>query len=145
MGLPLTGFEGIAGSIKKSGWTSFYGNCELAGTDHPSCAPPLQIQVTSTCWRWASALDRNEKLFGFRGARAYWFPGLPLEEGGVAEVGPLEIFTGRVTAVIFAESKKLSFAAARALRTVRQGHPAPLPAPVLGSLTGELACQTKPG
>ncbi len=144
-GLPLTGLEGNAGSIKKSGWTSFYGNCELSGTDHPSCAPPLQIQVTSICRRWASALDRNKKLFGFRGAKAYWFPGLPLEEGGVAEVGPLEIFTGRVTAVIFAESKKLSFAAARALMTVRQATPAPLPPPIPGSLTGKLPCQTKPG
>jgi virginiamycin B lyase len=144
-GLPLTGFEGTAGSIKKSGWTSFYGNCELAGTDHPSCSPPLQIQVTSTCRRWASALDRNQKLFGLRGAQAYWFPGLPLEGGGVAEVGPLEVFTGRVTAVIFADSKKLSFAAARALRSVRQAQPAPLPPPALGSLGGELACQTKPG
>jgi virginiamycin B lyase len=144
-GLPLTDFAGTGGSIKKSGWTSFYGSCELSGTDHPSCALPLQIQVSSTCRRWASALDRNKKLFGFRGAQAYWFPGLPLEGGGVAEVGPLEIFTGRVTVVVFAETKKLSFAAARALRTVRQAQPAPLPPPAPGSLSGKLPCQTKPG
>jgi virginiamycin B lyase len=144
-GLALSGFEGTAGSIKKSGWTSYYGTCELSGTDHPSCSPPIQIQVTSTCRRWASALDRNKELFGFRGAQAYWFPGLPLEGGGVAEIGPLEIFTGRVTAVIFADTKKLSFAAARALMTVRQTSPAPLPPPAPGSLTGKLPCQTKPG
>lgn len=145
-GLPLEDFEAKPGSVLKAGFTSFYGSCELEGTDHPSCQLPLQIQVFSTCRRWAAALDHQKSTFGFRGARAHWFPGNNVEgERGPQESGPLEIFTGRVSVVVFAESKHLTFAAARALRTVNQSRPARLPPPAPGSLAGKLACQSKPG
>jgi hypothetical protein len=145
-GLPLEGFEAKPGSVLKAGFTSFYGSCELEGTDHPSCQLPLQIQDFSTCRRWAAALGHQKSTFGFRGARAHWFPGIKVEGmKGLQESGPLEIFTGRVTVVVFAESKQLAFAAARALRTVNQAHPTRLAPPAPGSLAGKLACQTKPG
>jgi hypothetical protein len=138
-----------------NGFTFFYGDCELSGTDHPSCAPPVQIQVGSTCTRWASELNKLKDLVSFRGAKAVWHPGLPLEGGGEDEGGPLEIFTGRVTIAIFVEPygleetyglknpKKVAFEAAEQLRTVHQSKPQPLAPPVAGSLTGKLACQKK--
>jgi hypothetical protein len=145
-GLPLEEFAGNPGSVRKAGWTSYYGTCELQGTDHPSCAPPLQIQVFSTCTRWAAALDHQKSVFAFRGAQAHWFPGIKVKGlKGLQESGPLEIFTGRVTVVVFAETKQIAFAAGRALRTVRQARPTQLPPPVPGSLAGKLPCQIKPG
>jgi hypothetical protein len=148
-GLPL---EDIS---EGNGFTFFYGDCELRGTDHPSCAPPVQIQVGSTCSRWASELNKVKDLVPFRGAKAIWHPGIPLEGGGEDEAGPLEIFTGRVTVVIFVEPyelkegyglhnpKKVAFEVTEALRTIHQSKPRPLSPPVAGSLTGRLACQKK--
>jgi hypothetical protein len=154
-GLPLESLNGETrpGHLKDNGFTFSYGSCELAGTDHPSCAPPLQIQVSSTCSRWAGALHKKgSDLFNYRGAKAYWFPGLPTKEG-LVETGPLEIFTGRTTVVIFTglspsptSPKELAFAAARQLRTFDESKPpAKLPGPAAGSLWGKLPCQTKPG
>jgi hypothetical protein len=150
-GLPLESINHGPG-----GFTFFYGDCELSGTDHPSCAPPLQIQLGSTCTRWASELNRLKDLVPLRGAKASWHPGIPLEGGGEDEAGPLEIFTGRETIVIFVEpyelkhghgltdAKKVAFEAAEALRTVHQTSPKPMAPPVPGSLTGKLACQKPP-
>jgi hypothetical protein len=158
LGMPLEDIEGHAGYEKHapSGWSFLYGSCELSGTDHPSCALPLQIQVDSTCRRWASELNRLKDVVPFRGAKAVWHPGIPLEGGGEDEAGPLEIFTGRVTVVILVEPyglkhtyhlsdpEKVAFEAAGQLRTVRQTSPLPLPPPVPGSLNGKLACQKPP-
>ncbi len=135
------------------GFTFFYGSCELSGTDHPSCAPPIEIQEGSTCDRWASELNKVKDLTPFRGAMAIWHPGIPLEGGGEDEAGPLEIFSGRSTIVIFIEpaeleastdAKQIAFKVARELRTVHQAKPAQMEAPVPGSLTGKLSCQKPP-
>jgi hypothetical protein len=158
LGMPLEDIEGHAGYEKQapSGWSFLYGTCELSGTDHPSCAPPLQIQIDSTCKRWASELNKLKDVVPFRGAKAVWHPGIPLEGGGEGESGPLEIFTGRATVVIFVEPyglkttyhlndpEKVAFEAAEALRTVHQASPKPLPPPAPGSLAGKLACQKTP-
>jgi hypothetical protein len=158
LGMPLEDIEGHAGYEKQapSGWSFLYGTCELSGTDHPSCAPPLQIQVDSTCKRWASELNKLNALIPFRGAKAVWHPGIPLAGGGEDEAGPLEIFTGRETVVVFVEpfglketyglrdAKKVAFEAANQLRTVHQSSPKPLPPPVPGSLAGKLPCQAPP-
>jgi|ERR1700733_15756010 len=58
--------------VGSEGWSFLYGSCELSGSDHPSCAPPLQIQVDSTCKRWAGALGHTGELFRLRGAKAHW-------------------------------------------------------------------------
>jgi hypothetical protein len=158
LGIPLEDIEGHAGYEKRapSGWSFLYGSCELSGTDHPSCAPPLQIQVDSTCRRWASSLNHLKDLDPFRGAKAVWHPGIPLAGGGEDEAGPLEIFTGRVTVVVFVEEfglkhtyglqdpEKVAFEAADQLRTVHQTSPKPLAPPVPGSLAGKLPCQKPP-
>jgi hypothetical protein len=143
LGMPLESIDDSTARERSSnvGWDFGYGTCELQGTDHPSCSLPLDVQVSSTCHRWAARLDRTGHLFNFRGAKAYWQPGLPLEGGGVLETGPLEIFTGRVTVVFWADTKKIAFAAARALRTVHQSHPFRLAPPAAGTLEGKLPCQ----
>ena len=60
-GLPL---EEILGDPSQDNQRSsccnfIYGTCELEGEDHPSCAPPIEIQVFSTCRRWFSAISGN--------------------------------------------------------------------------------------
>jgi hypothetical protein len=130
-------FEGVNHG-RGGGFTFLYGNCELSGFDHPSCAPPIEIQQVSTCDRWASELNKVGDLVNFRGAKAK--PGL----------APLEIFTGRSTIVLFveptgpvhsADPEKFGRTIARALRTVHQSHPMPMAPPAKGSLTGQLPCQ----
>jgi hypothetical protein len=113
-------------------WVLIYGECE---TDEGGCFPPLQIHSYSTCARWASLGPGESRLFDLRGAKATW-------KGRGAGAG-LEIFTGRTTVTIGAESRRVLNAAVRALRTVHQKHPASLPPPVPGSLRGELPCQDR--
>lgn len=148
-GEEVAGFPLEEISADSDGFTFFYGSCELTGTDHPSCAPPVQIQLFSTCERWATP-DKAKNLIPFRGARASWYPGLPVEGHGTVERGPLEIFTGRETVVIFveeaglerrSEAKTVAFTVGRALRTVHQAEPGTLAPPANGSLGGRLPCQ----
>jgi hypothetical protein len=140
-------------SAGSNGFTFFYGSCELAGTDHPSCAPPIEIQLFSICERWATP-DKVKSLIPFRGAQASWYPGLPVKGLGLVERGPLEIFTGRETVVIYieeadlmhrSETQKVAFTVGRALRTVHQTEPGRLSPPAKGSLGGKLPCQNRPG
>lgn len=142
-GLPLESIDDYSAFEDRapSGWSLLYGSCELEGTDHPSCAPPLQIQVSSACERWAGQQNEKGDLFRFRGATAVWRGGLPAKGGGEVEAGPLEVFTGRTTVVIFAGRRKVAFSAARRLRTVHQSRPSTLPSPAAGSLWGKLPCQ----
>jgi hypothetical protein len=151
-GLEVAGFPLEEISTGPGGATAFYGSCELSGTDHPSCAPPIEVQQVSTCDRWASELNDLRNLGTLRGARASWHKGIQDVDLGEVEAGPLEIFTGRETIVIFveegglekrAEARRVAFEVARKLRTVRQARPTPLPPPVPGSLEGKLACQGK--
>ncbi len=144
VGLPLQSIDDYSAFERNapSGWSFGYGTCEPVGSDHPSCPLPLEIQVSSSCKRWAGELNEKGDLFRFRGAKAVWRGGLPVKGGGEVEAGPLEIFTGRTTIVIYAEqSKARAFAVARRLRTVHQSHPSLLPPPALGSLWGKLPCQ----
>lgn len=115
---------------RDTSWFLIYGRCKDP-PDEGGCPPPLQIHNYSTCTRWASL--RESRLFDFRGAKAT----KPRPGGGAA----LEIFTGRTTVTIHAESQDVLNSAARALRNVRQNQPAPLPPPAPGSLSGELPCQ----
>ena len=135
-----------------SGFTFFYGDCELAGTDHPSCAPPIQVQVLDICGRWPDQ-SKKKRLIPFRGAKASWYPGLKVSGKGLVEQGPLEIFTGRTTVVIYveesdlkarSETKKIAFEVGAQLRTVHQTSPKPLPPPIPDSLAGKLPCQKTP-
>lgn len=125
---------------QKSAFNFIYGTCELEGEDHPSCAPPIEIQVFSTCRRWFSAITGKRHLYAFRGAKATG------GKGGIEGGGPIEVFTGRTTVVIWADNRNILKATARNLRDVRVSEPQlHLPPPVPGSLSGKLPCQRKPG
>jgi hypothetical protein len=125
---------------QRSAFNFIYGTCELEGEDHPSCAPPIEIQVFSTCRRWFSAISGKRRIYAFRGAKATG------GKGGVEGGSPIEVFTGRTTVVIWAEDRNILKAAAHQLRDVRAAGPQlHLPPPVPGSLSGKLPCQRKPG
>lgn len=112
-------------------WILIYGDCE---TDEGGCFPPLQVHSYSTCARWAGP---DSQLIDIRGAKAT----KPMRGSGAA----LEIFTGRTTVTIGAESQAVLDSAVQALREVHQKRPSRLPPPVPGSLRGELPCQDGPG
>lgn len=124
------------------GFTFFYGTCDSTADgpfDDSGCAPPAQIQVSSTCRRWASTFHRRRDLYDFRGAKATG------GKGGLEGGSPIEIFTGRTTVVIWSRDRNLLETAARELRHIRAARPQSLPPPVPGSLWGKLPCQRKPG
>jgi hypothetical protein len=113
-------------------WTLIYGDCDA---EEGGCFPPVQIHSYSTCARWA---DPGSQLFDIRGAKA-------TKEMRGSGAG-LEVFTGRTTVTIGAESKRVLDSTVRALREVHKKKPSRLlPPPVPGSLSGELACQDRPG
>jgi hypothetical protein len=113
-------------------WVLIYGDCDAT---EGSCFPPLQIHSYSTCARWAGP---DAELIDVRGAKAT----KPMRGSGAA----LEIFTGRTTVTIGAESQAVLDSAVQALREVHQKKPSRLlPPPVPGSLRGKLPCQDGPG
>ncbi len=112
-------------------WVLIYGDCEA---DEGGCFPPLQIHSYSACARWAGP---DSQLMDIRGAKAT----KPMRGSGAA----LEIFTGRTTVTIGAESQALLNSAVQVLREVHQKEPSRLPPPVPGSLRGELPCQAGSG
>jgi hypothetical protein len=121
--------------LRDTVWVLIYGRCKDP-PDEGGCPPPLQIHSYSTCTRWASIGPNEPRLFDFRGAKA----SKPFPGGGAG----LEIFTGRTTVTLHAESESVLDAATRALRTVHREHPSSsLPPPVPGSLNGELPCQAR--
>lgn len=113
-------------------WVLIYGDCD---TEEGGCLPPVQIHSYSTCARWAGP---DAQLIDLHGAKA---------TKPFGEIGPaLEIFTGRTTVTIGAESQGVLDSAVQALREVHQKKPSRLlPPPVPGSLSGELPCQDGPG
>lgn len=107
-------------------WILIYGRCEdppeASGLDGESCPAPLQIHNYSICARGAGL--REARLFDLRGAKA-----TKLMPGGGAS---LEIFTGRTTVTMHAESQDVLNSAVQALRNVHQKHSSsslPPPAP----------------
>jgi hypothetical protein len=113
-------------------WILVYGDCDA---EEGGCLPPLSIHSYSTCARWA---DPDAKFIDIRGAKA---------TKPFGEIRPaLEIFTGRTTVTIGADSQALLDSAVRALREIHQKKPSRLlPPPVPGSLNGELPCQDRSG
>lgn len=118
-----------------------YGDCQPdPRQDEPSCSPPLEVQTFPAC-------DRNLSLYGLGGglsigAHRLRLRGVPAIS--VVEDSRLELFTGDVTVVIFADSR----AQARRAAAVLERAPADravasaetLPPPVPGHLTGRLDC-----
>lgn len=117
---------------RDTAWVLIYGNCDA---EEGGCSPPVQIHSYSTCARWAGP---DVRLIDIRGAKA---------TKPFGEIGPaLEIFTGRTTVTIGADSQALLDSTVQALREVHQRKPSRLlPPPAPGSLSGELPCQDGPG
>jgi hypothetical protein len=115
---------------RDTAWVLIYGDCDA---EEGGCSPPVQIHSYSTCARWAGP---DVQLIDVRGAKA---------TKPFGEIEPaLEIFTGRTTVTIGAESQAVLDSAVQALREVHQERPSRLPPPVPGSLSGELPCQDGP-
>ena len=117
---------------RDTAWVLIYGDCDA---EEGGCLPPVQIHSYSTCARWA---DPDAKFIDIRGAKA---------TKPFGEIRPaLEIFTGRTTVTIGADTKHVLDSAVQALREVNKKKPSRLlPPPVPGSLRGELPCQDRPG
>jgi len=131
-GLPLENING-----DPSHCCSFmYGTCTPPPAEG-GCAPPLEIQVFSTCKRWFRGIAgrRHAHIYNFRGAKTI--------ANDPPESYTPEIFTGRTTVVFWGESWKIVKAAERQLREIHQSKPQALPPPVHGSLWGRLPCQRK--
>ena len=109
-GLEMTGTTG----------TVAYGNCELPEGEG-GCAPPAQVQNSSSCARNPIGLDRiPQEVFLLRG-------------GGLATVNEstaVDIGTGDQTVTVYTSEPELMGAALRELHTRAQSAPAPLAPPV---------------
>lgn len=113
-----------------------YGDCE-AESDL-GCLPPLAIQVWPACERTLASIDTDvdRSLSTVRGVPAATF--------GDASDHRLEIYTGRVTIVLYG-SKDLTEIAAKQLRSTNElagdvTADEPLPAPSERAIDGGLAC-----
>lgn len=118
-----------------------YGTCDPGGSEG-GCAPPLTIQVSPACDRTLQDYfyntpdggpSRPYELITVRGVPAAKFDDM------------LEIYSGRVTIVVFGDTEELRLQAANGLSSAnsRAGDVAPgapLPPPVAGAMEGKLAC-----
>jgi hypothetical protein len=108
---------GLSGT---SGNSFLYGDCELPEGEG-GCAPPAQIQNSSSCARNPIGLDRiPEEVLLLRG-------------GGLAAVNEstgVDVGTGGQTVTIYTSEPELMGAALREFHTRAQSAPAPLAPPV---------------
>jgi hypothetical protein len=115
--------------IRRNDVTFIYGWCD-AGED--GCLPPLQVQIWDAC-------QRHLRLYDYLPEDRLTLRGVPAAtwEGGWR----LELFTGRVTIVLFGQEPAQLRRAALALRGVNNRIPASeeLPAPVPGAVLGDIA------
>jgi hypothetical protein len=110
-------------------WSFAYGDCKEIELDDEAdiCNYVTAIDVESICRRFPG---RSWKLSPFKGAITAW------------RKDDLEVYSGRTTAVIHAESRQQARELANALRPVSSSGPVErLQAPVPGSLDGGLPCQ----
>ncbi|HKP18353.1 MAG TPA: hypothetical protein VJT84_07725 [Gaiellaceae bacterium] len=103
------------------------------------CAPPFEVQIWPSCVRNPSTYRLTpagrplpSKRTSLRGVPAAYF-----EDGH-----RLELYTGRVTIVMFGRNRKQLAQAAASLEGVNNQGPAgrPLPAPAEGALKGQASC-----
>jgi hypothetical protein len=116
LGPYFAGLE-VSGTL---GSTSVYGHCELPEGEG-GCAPPVQIQNSSSCARNPIGLDRiPQEVFLLRG-------------GGLATVNEstaVDIGTGGQTVTVYTSEPELMGAALRELHTRTQSAPEALAPPV---------------
>jgi hypothetical protein len=121
-------------------WGFIYGDCTPGGDgDHPSCAPPYEVQDYAACARSLHSYAPEaaaDRVTHVRGALAAIF-------GGGAHFERLEIYTRTTTVVIFAPSLRAARGLARELRSAdgRVGPRDPLPTAGRGTLANRVACR----
>ena len=100
--LPLTAIVGDPEPL-----TFIYGDCEPAGDDG-GCAPPLEVQI------WPIERRPPGIISSMVACRKVTVRGAP----GAFFSGDLDLYVGKQTVVIFADSAKRALRAAEALRPV---------------------------
>lgn len=139
-GLPLVAVHRIDAApypgekVRRNDVTFVYGDCHAPTGP---CAPPLQIQVWDAC-------ERYQRLYDILWDEATIIRGVP--SAFYDDYMRLELYTGRVSIVIFAgsrDSRELLVSAARSLRGVnnRLAPGSDLPRPIPGVIDGKLPCQ----
>jgi hypothetical protein len=131
-GLPLTSVD-AGEDFGYTDWSFIYGDCIPSGGDEPSCAPPLEVQNWSICARFPARYTAH------KGQAPKTSPTTGMARS-LRAGGGQDIYTGHTTVVIFGGPKRQ---APKNLRSVHGGLSHSLPAPVPGSLSGELPCQAK--
>jgi hypothetical protein len=122
-----------------------YGDCDLpVDEEAPSCEPPIEIQSWRACERSYSGTRVPR---GVRGGPTVRLPRQTVRGVPAVVLAPtfIELYTGRTTVRVFANTPELAQAAVaslvRAPDAPLEGTPPPnLPAPVAGALSGRLRC-----
>lgn len=125
-------------SLRAEGFSTFiYGRCEPRGEDHPSCVPPLQIQIQPLCAHLEAAA--RAPIWRRRHVR-----GAPV---GTIDSAPVLFTSGAQVKIYRGEGSDpgLPARALRALRSINNVEPvisetSPIPAPPAGVLTGSRTC-----
>lgn len=120
-----------------------YGTCEPPQGEG-GCDPPLQIQTFGACERNRSLYTRYPGPDGPRRYQAITVRGVPAALFDDGNGVMLEIYTAKVTTVIFADSEEIARRVGEELRgrldsrgiAAREA----LPQPAKGALEGELSC-----
>ncbi len=124
--------------VRRDDVTFIYGRCD---TSRGSCAPPIQVQVWDACERYAGIYDplmHADGALEIRGVPARFYD----------DFMRLELYSGRVTIVIFSGRRLSEEALREAARSVR-GLTLPLsvsenlPSAVPGVQEGRLSCQKR--
>lgn len=114
-----------------------YGDCEPSGNDG-GCPLPLKIQTFPACERTLSSYSMGGQPMPHERVTLRGVPAAFFENGG-----RLELYTGRITVVMFGTGRDQLQRAAEALVPVNfDGTSAGnLPAPAPGALAGRLTCE----
>jgi hypothetical protein len=128
--------------IRRNLVSQMYGSCKAKEGD-ASCAPPVEIQTWPACERNLSLYHRypspDGEVVPYKRTTVRGAPAAIFEDGS-----RIEVYTGNVTVVIFADSPQRAERAAASLRgrlqSIAVRATGELPQPSRGALEGELAC-----
>lgn len=129
----------LAAVVRRSDTAEFvsfiYGDC--TPVDGMGCAPPIEIQVWPACRRHLALYESSAAGVGVERTAVRGVPAAVLDDGT-----RLELQSGRVTIVVFAETRARLGRIAGNLRSLDPGveRGGALPPPVRGALEGALEC-----
>jgi hypothetical protein len=129
----------LAAVVRRSDTAEFvsfiYGDC--TPVDGMGCAPPIEIQVWPACRRHLALYESSPAEIGVERTAVRGVPAAVLDDGT-----RLELQSGRVTIVVFAETRARLARIAGSLRSLdsRAARDGPLPPPAAGAVEGVLEC-----